>query len=470
MKKQLFYVFIGLNLVLACSKKEVSPTPIPAGGSKPEVAFTFITNSDGLATFTNNTKNAETYEWDFGDGSAKSTQKSPEHQYLKPAKFKVVLTATSKEGSTTLEKESEIKIIQNEMTDIDILISDFIKKYNLPGASLAIAKNEKLVYSKGFGFANIATNEKMTPANQLRIASCSKAYCGMAIMKLVEQKKLNITDKVFGDGAILGKKFGTKVYSDKVKSLTVEQLLHNTTGFFCQSKGDDFINRQANLNDSQFLSWAMDNSIFEFDPGTAYHYNNTNFFVASMVVEQLSGMAYGAFLKKEIFDVIGDKDGLLANTKQAHPKEVKYYGQGALVGQEYFDVERYKGAGSTVTTSVGMLKFALSLDGKTTRKDLLSEELMKEFSTTTSFVNTWGLGLGVWGNRRYMYGSFPGTRSAWMFDTTTGLSASLIFNGNLDYTKGSAYYDPFAFAVQDLMVNLITKNRNYQNIDQFVWE
>jgi D-alanyl-D-alanine carboxypeptidase len=289
-------------------------------------------------------------------------------------------------------------------------------------------------------------------------------------MKLVEQKKLNLTDKVFGEGAILGKKFGTKVYSDKVKSLTVEQLLHNTTGFFCQSKGDDFINRQANLNDSQFLSWAMDNSIFEFDPGTAYHYNNTNFFVASMVVEQLSGMTYGAFLKKEIFEVIGDKDGLLANTKQAHPKEVKYYGQGALAGGEYFDVERYKGAGATVTSSVGMLKFALALDGKAARKDLLSEELMKEFSTTTSFVSTWGLGLSVWGNRRYMYGSFPGTRSAWMFDPITGLSASLIFNGNLDYTKGSAYYDPFAFAVQDLMVNLITKNRTYQNIDQFAWE
>jgi D-alanyl-D-alanine carboxypeptidase len=468
MKKNFLYV-LTLIFVFSCSKKEVAPTP-NNDTPKPEAAFTVITNANGLATFTNNSKNADSFEWDFGDGTSKSTLKAPEHQYLRPSKFKVVLKATNKGGTTVLEQDTDILIAQNDIIEIDNLISTFIKKYNLPGASLAIAQNEKLVYAKGYGIANIANNEKMTPSHVLRIASCSKAYCGMAIMKLVEQKKLKLSDKVFGNGAILGEKYGSKVYSDKVKSINVSQLLHNVSGFFCQTKGDDFINRQPALNNSQFLSWAMDNSIFEFDPGKGYHYNNTNFFVASMVVEQLSGMSYANFLKKEIFDIIDDKTANLANNQLPYPNEVKYYGQGNLVGNEYFDVERYKGAGSSITTATGMLKFALALDGKPTRKDLLNADLLAELSTTTSLQTNWAHGLGIWGDRKYMYGSFPGTRAGWMIEPSTGLTVSLILNGNLDYSKGSAYYDPFVFAMQDLIVDLISKNRGFQNIDQFAWE
>jgi D-alanyl-D-alanine carboxypeptidase len=468
--KQLVKIIL-LFVVLNACKKSDDPSPIADPKVVPTASYKIEIDGDGLAKFTNNSTNATNYEWDFGDGKGKSTEKNPSYQYLKPGKYKTTLKALKNGVSASFEQESEVNISQKNIEEIDLLISNILSKFNVPGASLAISKNEKLVYSKSFGLANVTTSEKMTTDHIFRIASCSKPYCGMAIMKLVEQKKLKLSDKVFGEGAILGTKFGTKIYTDQVKSITVSQLLHNSSGFFIEAKGGDSINKNASLNNQQFLNWIMDASIVEFEPGSAYHYNNTNFFVASIIVEQLSGMTYADFLKKEIFDAINDPDGKISVNNKPYPKEVKYHGQGGLVGNEYnFDIERYKGAGANVTSAKGLLKFALAIDGQPNRQELLSSDLWKDYNSFENSNTSWAHGFGLWGTKKYMYGTLPGTQSAWMIEPETGMSVSLIFNGNLDYTRGNEYYNTFVFAMQDILVDLLTKKRSFQNIDQFSWE
>ncbi|KPM47413.1 serine hydrolase domain-containing protein [Jiulongibacter sediminis] len=392
------------------------------------------------------------------------------YSFVKPALLSLLFTVffacekSSPDAQNPIPKEPET---QEDIAEIDNLVTGLMTKYNIPGASLAIAKNEKLVYLKGLGVANTSTNEPMTSDHLLRIASTSKAYTGLAIMKLQEQGLLNINDKVFGSGALLGNKYGTKTYTEHIKNITVGQLLHNTSGAFVNANGYDLINTNDNLSDNEYMNWLMDNSFTTTAPGEAYYYNNVNFFVACMVVEELSGMSFIDFVKKEILAPIGDSETTIAMNSGNHPKEVTYYGQGNLVNNVYnFNIERYKGAGAMVSNARSLLKFALALDAKGGREDLLSSNLLATFRQVTPLQPNWAHGVGIWGNRTYMYGSLPGTRSGWMIEPSTGLSAAIIFNSNIDYTNASLNQE-FAFAVQDVLVDLITKNRAYKDIDQF---
>ena len=103
-------------------------------------------------------------------------------------------------------------------------------KYNVPGLSLAIAKDDKLIYAKGFGYANTSTGEKVTPESLFRIASISKSFTSVAIMKLIQNGKLTMNSSVFGDSGILGNQYGITSPGSNITSITIGELLHHTCG------------------------------------------------------------------------------------------------------------------------------------------------------------------------------------------------------------------------------------------------
>ena len=78
-----------------------------------------------------------------------------------------------------------------------------MKKWTIEGASVAIAKDGKLVYARGFGYADTAAGIETQPYSKFRIASISKLVTAVAIMKLQEEGKLSLDDKVFGPEGIL---------------------------------------------------------------------------------------------------------------------------------------------------------------------------------------------------------------------------------------------------------------------------
>src|ERR1041384_905261 len=73
----------------------------------------------------------------------------------------------------------------------------FMKRHSVPGLSVAVAKQGRLVYAEGFGLADKASNEEVTPSHLFRIASVSKPLTSVAIFRLMESGKLNLSDRVF---------------------------------------------------------------------------------------------------------------------------------------------------------------------------------------------------------------------------------------------------------------------------------
>jgi D-alanyl-D-alanine carboxypeptidase len=113
---------------------------------------------------------------------------------------------------------------------IDENLSAFMTKYNVPGLSIAITINERLVYVNSYGKASLEDNQNVTSQSLFRISSLSKQITSAAIMRLLDQNKISLDQKVFGTGGILGTIYGAQPYGPGITNITVGQLLHHTEG------------------------------------------------------------------------------------------------------------------------------------------------------------------------------------------------------------------------------------------------
>jgi CubicO group peptidase (beta-lactamase class C family) len=367
----------------------------------------------------------------------------------------------------------QLPVTQEDIAVIDNQISQFISKWEYPGATLAISKNGKLVYSKAYGLADVEANQSMTTDHRMRIASISKTFTGVAILRLVQDGKLGLDDKVFGDGGILGNDFGTKAYSERVKNVTIRHLLHMTTGGWVLANDRDAIDSSPNLNNKQFFDWMLDNALLKHDPGTLYWYVNTNYFVAARVIEKVSGKSFFQFMKDDFLDPLGINSAIMAkrNLADRFPNEVKYYGIGNIKGFEYgFNIERRDGDGGMVISAKDLLKFVLAINGRPDRTQLLEPAIHQEFvkgSGSSPLNNTFGLGIVRSQNGISFSGALPGTRTVFQTNNNTGLAAVLLFNGCVDYTNATLWnnFNQEFFALAN---SLVSQNANvYKDIDQF---
>lgn len=357
---------------------------------------------------------------------------------------------------------------QKDISLIDESIESFMTKFSVPGASLAIAKNGKLVYRKAYGMADKEKGEKVTLESRFRLASVSKTYTGVAIMKLIEAGHFSLDDKVFGSGALLGTEYGKKSYSQSVKSITVRQLLQMTTGCFLTSNNRDAIDAEQQLNNEDFFNWMMDNGKFAFEPGTNFQYINTNFFIAGRIIEKFSGKSFTEYIK-ELLKPTGEKTTDLANRSISNklPNEVTYYGQGSVANFEYgFNIERRDADGGLVTTATDLLRFVLAIDGQDTRKDIITNASLVNLTTASTFNPGYGCGIGVSGSIKFNYGMLPGTRTGFMWNSN-GMAVVLLLNASPDYFNTSQT-NSFVRAKEDILLDLVRNpNKGYQDIDQF---
>ena len=260
----------------------------------------------------------------------------------------------------------------SDLALIDSKINAYIQQNGIPGLSIAIAKNERLVFAKGYGFADTTTKEAVTPKSLFRVASISKPITAVAMMELVEAGKLKLDDKVFGAGAILGTTYGTKPYSSGVKSITVRHLLQHTSGWSNTVNGQsqDPMFSNPSMTQAQLIGWVLDNRPLANAPGTAYEYLNFGFCVLGRVIEKVSGKPYEEFVKTAVLSKCGISRMAIGGDSQAakKPGEVTYYGGGAY----NLLVRRMDAHGGWIATPIDLLRLMVRVDGFAAKADILS--------------------------------------------------------------------------------------------------
>ncbi|HBZ22659.1 MAG TPA: serine hydrolase [Bacteroidales bacterium] len=277
------------------------------------------------------------------------------------------------------------------------IVGSFMKKWTIEGASIAIAKDGKLVYARGFGYADTAARIEIQPYSKFRIASISKLVTAVAIMKLQEEGKLSLEDKVFGPEGILNDSCYSYPKDKRVFNITVAHLLSHEGGW-SQRYGDQMFMPQVvasqmkttmPVDTKTIIRFALTKKL-HFTPGTGRSYSNLGYSILGLVVEKISGLPYNEYCRTAIFEPLGIYDMMQARNlpDQKAPFEVTYYepsgmpmrpsiyGTGEMVPVRYGgnDIETLGAAGSWLATAPDLMRLLLAVDGLNYNEDLLCQE------------------------------------------------------------------------------------------------
>jgi CubicO group peptidase (beta-lactamase class C family) len=320
-------------------------------------------------------------------------------------------------------------ICRNELAAIGALAADFMTKFDAPGLSIAIAKDDRLVFAEAYGFAEKPT-EKLTPQHRLRIASVSKPITSVTIMSLVEQGKLALSKRVFGKGAVLGTGYGTLPYKQYVEEITVEHLLNHTCGGWSNSGPDrDPMFTNPRMDHSELISWTLDNLPIHSVPGTKHAYSNFGYCVLGRIIEKVTGAKYVDYVRDNVLQRCGISAIEIAGNTLAdrRPNEAVYYGQG---GENPYrmQVARMDAHGGWIATPTDLVRFAVRVDGVAGKADILKPETLRTMTTPSPVSNGYALGWMVNRQNNWWHnGSLPGTISL-MVRTSGGLCWAAMTN------------------------------------------
>ncbi len=296
-----------------------------------------------------------------------------------------------------------------EAEAIRALAEAFLTKFDSPGLSVAFAHQGKPVYRSGFGLADRRGKEPLTTDHRFRIASISKPITSVAIYGLIEQGKLKLDDRVFGNDGLLPR-YRTSADRDRIEAITIHHLLTHTCGGW-DNRGNDPMFTNPEMNHEELISWTLREVPLDHAPGEKNSYSNFGYCVLGRVIEKLTKTAYAEHVQQQVLAKCGIKDMQIAgNTLREKAKnEVVYHGQD---GQDPYgmNVKRMDSHGGWLASPSDMLRFLVHVDGFPTTPDILQPATFATMVTPTAANKGYASGWSVNDTPNYWHGgSLPGT-------------------------------------------------------------
>jgi CubicO group peptidase (beta-lactamase class C family) len=158
-----------------------------------------------------------------------------------------------------------------------------------------VAQNGIVLFEKGYGLADVAHASSFAPDTKSRIGSITKQFTASAILKLQEQGKLSVQDK-------LSKYFPDFPSGDEV---TLHHLLTHTSGIRSYTDKPGFLDKVTSAVEPDDLIKSFQNDAYDFAPGKKWHYDNSGYFLLGRIIEKVSGQSYGDFLRQNFFEPLG---------------------------------------------------------------------------------------------------------------------------------------------------------------------
>jgi CubicO group peptidase (beta-lactamase class C family) len=342
------------------------------------------------------------------------------------------------------------------MQGLDQQIEIFMKKWNIVGASVAVVKDERLIYTKGFGFADKENNVNVEPKHLFRVASVSKLITATAIMRLVEDGKLSLTDTVFGANGILNQEEFLNFKDSRINTITLKNLLNHSSGW-TNKKGDPMfqnlaiakkMDKELPINSETVIQYVLENRKLDYAPGKKSVYSNFGYAVLGLIIEKSTNLSYEDYVISQILNPIGIYDMRLGKSleQDKYENEVKYYGlkgernvlssfgTGEMVPKYYGgnSIETLGSAGGWLASPTELMKLIVAIDGFDLREDILSDESIVEMTKSSKKIRPFGwTGTdknGYW----WRTGTLSGT-SALVKREKNGISWVLIINTSPKY-------------------------------------
>jgi D-alanyl-D-alanine carboxypeptidase len=200
----------------------------------------------------------------------------------------VVLLAFSGAARTLCAEEALSADVRGS---IDTAVADILAKSGAPSASIAVVSDGSIVYEQAYGAAALEPKMPATPQMRYSIGSISKQFTAAAIMMLAEEGRLSLDDKL------------VRWFPDLTRSneVTIRHILSMTSGYQDFWPEDYVMPMMLEPVTPQGILDRWARKPLDFEPGTKYQYSNTNYVIAGLIVERVSGMPLFEFLQKRVF-------------------------------------------------------------------------------------------------------------------------------------------------------------------------
>ncbi len=295
-----------------------------------------------------------------------------------------------------------------DYAELNAAVTSYMNKHNLPEGVIAVVNNERLVYLRHFG----ENSETPEPDKLFRIASVTKPLTMAAVLHLVDNGKLSLSDRIFGSSGVLQHKYGETTYKTNIENITVAHLLLHTSGW--SDVPFDIMFSSPELGKAELIAHVLSERELVALPGVQYNYLNFGYMLLGEVIEVISGKSFIDYLNQDVFSSINSKALYIAGNTLADKRddEVQYFDSEQLSPYQ-MDLARLDAAGGVLSNARTLANVLVRLDRKNGKPDVL----------TPGSLNFSYFGYTNW----YHFGSLPGT-SAFIGRIDDSYGYTAVFN------------------------------------------
>ncbi len=361
-------------------------------------------------------------------------------------------------NASTQEHNDRLKNIKAALPVMDTLFSRLAKQRHVPGLVYGLIVDGKLIHTGNVGQANIAKKIPADSKSSFRIASMTKSFTAMAILKLRDEGKLKLDDPAY---LYIPEMKGQKYLATDAPPVTIRNLLTHGGGF---PEDNPWGDRQLARTDQEMLPMIRKGISFSNVPGVKFEYSNMGFAMLGSIIKKVSGLSYDVYITKHILEPLGMRDTYFEYSKV--PSKTLALGYRWVneqwVEQPLLHDGIYGAMGGMITSIEDFAKYAsLHLSAWPPRNDAdkgplkrsslremqfpwniidLSPNFVYRSGRSCPIVSAYAYGL-VWqkdcGGRVYVWhsGGLPGFGSSWSIMPDYGIG--IISFANLTYAPAS---------------------------------
>jgi CubicO group peptidase (beta-lactamase class C family) len=268
---------------------------------------------------------------------------------------------------------------------VDEYIKAEMQKQRIPGLSLAVIKDGRIILAKGYGLANVEHQVPVKPETIFQSGSVGKQFTATAVMILVEEGKIVLDESIskYLDGA-----------PESWKGVTVRRLLTHTSGMTDYPKDFDF---RRDYTEDELLKRAALVQL-AFQPGEKWSYSNLGYVTLGILISKVTGKFYGDFIQERIFKPLGMNTARIISEADIIPNRAAGYRlvNGELKNQEWVSPTLNTTAdGSLYLTVLDMAKWDAALYGEKILKKSSLDQMWTAARLNDGKTHPYGFGWGL---------------------------------------------------------------------------
>lgn len=273
---------------------------------------------------------------------------------------------------------------------IDALVEQHLEDAPAASAAVAVVRGADTVVLRGYGYADVASRRLAGPDTRYEIGSITKQFTAAAILRLAEERRLSLDDDVSR---------WVPQFPLQGRRVTLRQLLNHTSGIRSYTSDPEAARFWSREVPPDSIIAVVANDPFDFEPGSAWRYNNTGYVLLGMVIERVTGQSYATYLDEQFFRPLG-----LTRTRYCPARETRdtsyargysSYGSGSFQAAMHISMSHAYAAGALCSTARDLVKWQRALHGGLVLSASSYQAMVTPESLTGGGSLTYGYGLFV---------------------------------------------------------------------------